>query len=79
MKILTQIFKEYRIPIHDEETKRALRHINTYNLTTLKRMGFHKINGVGTRKTEQTKGIKNSEDRRHTIEETPRTSSPDPP
>ena len=49
---LTQIFKEYKIPIHDEELKGALRHTDIYNLATLKRMGFHKINDMWTRKNE---------------------------
>ena len=42
-------------------------------------MGFHKLNGMWTRKNKQFEGTQNSEDTRPTIEETPRASSPDPP
>ena len=38
--VLTQIFKEYRVSIHEDEPKRALRHIDIYNLATLRRMRF---------------------------------------
>ena len=50
--VLTQIFREYKNPISIEEPKRAPRHTDIYNLATLKRMGFQKINGVWSRKSE---------------------------
>ena len=52
--ILTQLFKHFRIPIHDDEPKRALRHTDVYNLATLRRMGFHKVNTEWTRRSERT-------------------------
>ena len=77
--VLTLIFREYGIPISIEEPKRPLRHIDIYNLTTLKRMGFQKENGVWTRKSEQSEDIEISEDPRHTEEEISRASSHVPP
>ena len=77
--VLTQIFRDYKIPIHDEEPQRALRHTNIYNLATLRRMGFHKVNNVWTKKNEQVKGIQNIEEPKDTIEEISGASSPDPP
>ena len=77
--VLTQIFGKYKIPIHDEEPQRALRHIDVYNLATLRRMGFHKINNEWTRKTEQLEGVRNNEKPRDTIAKILRGSSPNPP
>ena len=74
--VLTQIFKAYTVPIHEDEPKRALRHTNIYNLATLKRLGFQKINDVWTRKSEQSEGIEISEDPRCIEEEILRASSP---
>ena len=70
--VLTQIFKEYRVSIHEDEPKRALRHIDIYNLATLRRMGFHKVNNVWTRKIEQFEKIPNVEEPRNVIEEVSR-------
>ena len=50
--VLTHIFKEYRVFIHEDETKRAIRHTDIYNLAILRRMGFQKVNNVWTRRTE---------------------------
>ena len=50
--ILAQIFRKYRISISIEEPIRALRHIDIYNVAILKRIGFQKVNGVWTKKSE---------------------------
>ena len=42
--VLTQLFKQFRVPIHEEEPKKALRHIDIYSCATLRRMGFQKFN-----------------------------------
>ena len=77
--ILILIFREFRIPISIEEPKRLLWHIDTYNLATLKRMGFQKVNDVWIRKSKQFENIEINEDLRHTEEEIPKASSPVPP
>ena len=77
--VLTQIFKAYTVPIHEDEPKRALRHTNIYNLTTLRRMDFHKVNNMWTRKTEQVEKVEHVEKPRNVNEEAPRVSSPVPP
>ena len=70
---------EYRVPIHEDEPKRALRHTDIYNLATLKRMGFHKVNNMWTRKTEQFEEVQHAEEPRNVTEELLRVSSPVPP
>ena len=51
--VLTQFFKQFRVPIHEEEPKRALKHTDIYSCATLRRMGFQKINNERIRKHEQ--------------------------
>ena len=72
--VLTQLFKKFRVPIHEEEPKRALRHTNMYNCATLRRMRFQKINNEWIRKNEPF------EEAPHVAEPTttPRESSPIP-
>ena len=43
--VLTLIFREFGVPITNEEPKRLLRHTDHYNLQTLHRMGYRKENG----------------------------------
>ena len=43
--VITLILREFRVPISKEEPKKALRHTDIYNVQTLHRMGFKKING----------------------------------
>ena len=74
--ILTQLFKHFRVPIHDDEPKRALRHTDVYNLATLRRMCFHKVNVEWTRRSEQTEEGQPAEEPRQVPEETTRVSSP---
>ena len=43
--VITQILREFKIPISEEEPKKTLRRTNIYNVQTLYRMRFKKING----------------------------------
>ena len=42
--VLTLIFREFGVPINEEEPKRLLYHTNIYNTQSLIQMGFQKIN-----------------------------------
>ena len=77
--VLIQLFKQFRVPIHEDKPKKALRHTNVYNLATLRRISFHKVNNEWTRKSEQIEEVQNVEEPRNVTEETPRVSSPVPP
>ena len=74
--VLTQLFKEFRVPNHEDDPKRALRHTDVYNLATLKRMGFHKVNNEWTRKFKQIEKVQHVEKPRNVTKEAPRVSSP---
>ena len=73
--VLTLIFKEFKVPISDEESKRLLCHTDHYNLQTLHRMGYKKENDKWVKKRECrcTKGVDS------TIPKSPHTRSISPP
>ena len=48
--VLTLIFKKFKVPIIEEEPKKALRHTDIYSIQTLHRMGVKKMHGQWIRK-----------------------------
>ena len=60
--VLTFIFKDFRVPISNEEPKRLLRYTDHYNLQTLHHIGYKKENDKWVRKEEsrRTKGVDNT-------------------
>ena len=43
--VITLILREFRVPISEKEPKKVLRHTDIYNVQTLYRIRFKKING----------------------------------
>ena len=56
--ILTLIFREFRVPITDEEPKRLLRYIDHYSLQILHRIGYRKENGQWVKKGKEPSSLK---------------------
>ena len=48
--VITLILREFRVSISEEEPKKILQHTDIYNVWTLHKMGFKKINGQWKRK-----------------------------
>ena len=56
--VLALIFREFGVPITDEESKRLMRHTNHYNLQTLHHMGYKKENGQWVKKGREPRQAK---------------------
>ena len=79
--VITLILRKFRIPIFEEEPKKLLRHTDIYNVQTLHRIGFKKINGHWKRKGGESR-ITEEEPSRLIEEDTPETPmvpTPDQP
>ena len=44
--VLTTLFRAFRVPILEEESKKILFHTDIYNIQTLHKIGFHKVSGA---------------------------------
>ena len=79
--VITLILRKFRVPISEEEPKKLLRHTDIYNVPTLHKMRFKKINGYWKRQRGESRITKEGPNRpmEEDIPKMPTTPTSDQP